>query len=228
MRKIVSVLVLIVGGFWTASQAKAASICDALAGNLITNCGFETGDFTGWTIGGNTPDPGSPPNYYGVDNFDANSGNSPGNCMGGPCGAFMSQDIQDSTPFAPVTLSQTVATSVGSVYDVSYFLEQDTPPEPGSTHMFTASWGGTQFQSLTPTAPSAADGTFVEYSFMETATATSTTLQFSFENDDDFWSFDDVSVVAAAATTTPEPSTGLAGGIALGALLLLWSRRRLA
>jgi len=224
MRKSVSVLVLIVGGFWTASQAKAASICDALAGNLITNCGFETGDFTGWTIGGNDANPGG--NYYGVDTFDANSGNTPGNCMGGPCGAFMSQDFFVGT--APLTLSQTIATSVGSVYDVSYFLEQDTPPEPGNSHAFTASWGGIPFQSLTPTAPSAADGTFVEYSFMETATATSTTLQFSFENDDDFWSFDDVSVVAAAATTTPEPSTGLAGGIALGALLLLWSRRRLA
>jgi hypothetical protein len=224
MRKSVSVLVLVVGALWSSSQAKGASICDALAGNLLTNCGFETGDFTGWTIGGNDANPGG--NYYGVDNFDANSGNTPGNCMGGPCGAFMSQDFFVGT--APVTLSQTVATSVGSVYFVSYFLEQDTPPEPGSTHMFTANWGGTQIQSLTPTAPSASDGTFVEYSFVETATAAATTLQFAFENDDDFWSFDDVSVVAAAVTTTPEPSTGLAGGIALGALLLLWSRRRLA
>src|SRR5262249_48593705 len=25
------------------------SICDAIAGNLVTNCGFESGDFTGWT-----------------------------------------------------------------------------------------------------------------------------------------------------------------------------------
>ena len=32
----------------------AASICDSMPGNVIVNCGFETGDFTGWTQGGNT------------------------------------------------------------------------------------------------------------------------------------------------------------------------------
>src|SRR5215831_7889435 len=28
------------------------SACDAVAGNLVTNCGFETGDLTGWNISG--------------------------------------------------------------------------------------------------------------------------------------------------------------------------------
>ena len=29
------------------------SACDAVAGNLVVNCGFETGDFTSWTLSGN-------------------------------------------------------------------------------------------------------------------------------------------------------------------------------
>ena len=57
-------------GLWSGSQAVASSLCDALAGNLVVNCGFETGNFTAWTIGGNTANPGG--NYYGVDAFDAN------------------------------------------------------------------------------------------------------------------------------------------------------------
>ena len=28
--------------------------CTVVAGNLVANCGFETGDFTGWTQGGDT------------------------------------------------------------------------------------------------------------------------------------------------------------------------------
>jgi MYXO-CTERM domain-containing protein len=213
MHKRFSVLVLIVCGFWGASRATAASICDGIPGNLVSNCGFETGDFTGWTLGGNTLNPGD--NYYGVDAFDANSGNF---------GAYMSQDFFVGT--SPVELSQTLATTVGATYDIAYWLEQDTAPTTGFTHAFSSTFGGTTLQSLAPTvALPGTVGIFTEYSFAETATAPSTTLQFAFENDDQFWSFDDVSVVAVAAAT-PEPSTGLPGGLALGALLLLLRHRR--
>lgn len=209
IRKSFSVLALIVCGLWSASQAMADA-CTSAA-NRVTNCGFETGDFTSWTIGGNTLNPGG--NYYGVDAFDAHSGNY---------GAYMSQDYLDGGT-TPVTLSQTLTTTTGLVYDVSFWLEQDTAPTPGYTHAFSASWGGTTDFSLMPTVASpGAVGSFVEYSFLVTATGPSTILKFSFENDDQYWSFDDVSV-----TATPEPSTGLLGGTALGALLLLWSRRNL-
>ena len=37
-----------------AVPALAADVCQGVPGNVIVNCGFETGDFTGWTQGGNT------------------------------------------------------------------------------------------------------------------------------------------------------------------------------
>ena len=128
----------------------------------------------------------------------------------------MSQDFLDGGT-APVTLSQTLATTVGKSYIVSFWLEQDTAPNVGYTHLFSAAWAGTTFLSLTPTV--ALPGTvelFTHYSFTGTATAASTILALTFQNDDSFWSFDDVS-----ATLTPEPSTGLLGGMALGVVLLM-------
>jgi hypothetical protein len=75
--------------------------------------------------------------------------------------------------------------------------------------------------SLTPTvALPGIVGTFTKYTYSETATTASTALTFSFENDDAYWSFDDVSVTPTG-TATPEPSTWFLAGMALSALFLL-------
>jgi len=35
-----------------ASSAWAQDVCQSVANNLIVNCGFETGDLSGWTLSG--------------------------------------------------------------------------------------------------------------------------------------------------------------------------------
>lgn len=213
MRTSFSYLTLIVCGLWGASQAMADVCPPATAStiNLVANCGFESGNFNNWTIGGLTLNPSG--NYYGVDAFDAHSGSD---------GAYMSQDFLDEGVGA-VTLSQTLTTLPGVSYQVTFWLDQNTAPTTGYIHAVSASWGGTNLFSLTPTITSPGPvGSFTEYTFVGTATGSATTLLFSFENDDSYWSFDDVSAVR-----TPEPSGGFLAGTGLGALFLLWSRRRL-
>jgi hypothetical protein len=212
MPKGFSVLALFFCGLWGASQPVfGASICTAFAPNVVTNCGFETGNFTGWTTGGNVLNPGA--NYFGVDAFDANSGND---------GAYLSQDFVDGGT-TKLTLSQTLSTTVGKIYNVSFWLEQDTTPNIGYVHSFSAAWAGTTFLTLTPTvALPGPVGVFTQYNFAETATGPTTTLTFTIENDDNYWSFDDVSVAA------PEPSTVLMGGMALCVVFLMFAREKRA
>ena len=43
----------IVSGLGSGSAIAIPSICDGIAGNIVSNCGFESGDFTSWTRSGN-------------------------------------------------------------------------------------------------------------------------------------------------------------------------------
>src|SRR5437763_14670365 len=44
----------IVSGLGSGSAIAIPSICDGIAGNIVANCGFETGTFASWTQSGNT------------------------------------------------------------------------------------------------------------------------------------------------------------------------------
>jgi PEP-CTERM motif len=99
-----------------ASPAMAdPSVCDAVAGNLVANCGFEASSVAPWTVvdlSGGTGVGGDP-----------NSGAS---------ALFMGAIGTDGTVF------QTLSTEAGQTYNISFWLESDgaTPND------FSASFGG--------------------------------------------------------------------------------------
>jgi hypothetical protein len=90
--------------------------------DLVVNGGFETGDFSGWTLSGNT-------GFTFVGN-QPQSGNSA--AWLGPVGS-------------PGFLSQDVTTTPGQTYNVSYFLASDG----GTPNLFTAMFAGQTLFSQT-------------------------------------------------------------------------------
>ncbi len=158
------------------SALATASECDAIAGNLVQNCGFESNsnDFTDWSSTGNFIFVASVPHT-------------------GSLGAVM------GTQGVEGTLSQTVPTAANTTYTFSYWLEChlcEGSSDAGNDFHVTVSGvsgGPATFDSMTN---SAAFG-YTEFTHSVTATGSSVTITFSQENFEFFWGLDDVSLVPA-------------------------------
>ena len=183
-RVALSTLIVLIGGSIGPAFASAG---------IVTNGGFETGDFTGWTQSGNA-------DFTGVTTGIAHSGDYA--AYFGPDGSLG-------------YLSQTLATTVGTRYELTFYLASDgqTPNE------FQVTFGGTTFDETNVSA--------LPYSSMSiilTAASSSTLLQFGFRDDNGFFNLDDVSVSAV-----PEPGSLTLS--CLGAVVILvstWLRRSYA
>ena len=151
--------------FALTAVAALSVACPAKA-NLITNPGFETGDFTGWTGISNafviTPDLGVAPHS---GNFQA--------LFGTPSG-----------------ISQSVATTAGQSYAISFFYAVSGSLVPILT--LSVNWGGSTVFSHLFTSASG----YTEYTITVTASASSTTLAFA-TSGLGFSFLDDVSVEVA-------------------------------
>jgi hypothetical protein len=195
----------------------AAAPCTATAGNLVTNCGFETGTFSGWTLAGNDV-PGEQDNLYGVegsDPFPLPAGTAPNS---GSFQAYFSDLVAN-----PTTLSQSVATTAGGHYALSFYIAQQ-PVGPGTAaNSLSVSFGGSVLGVLTNVPMEGY--TQVTYAF--TATSASSLLSLSFGDDIGEFLLDDVRVTAVAAPV-PEPSSTALVGAGLIALGFTQRRRRAA
>jgi len=143
----------------------------------LQNGSFETGSFSPWVVNDS-----SMFTMIGSDAAFAHTGSFYAN-LGG----------EGTT----ATLTQTFSTTAGSNYTLSFWLAHDVTTAP--SNQFSVFWNGTVITGSTLTNVGTFGYTNFTFSGL-TAAGSSSTLQFQFRDDDDFFRLDTVSVV-------PEPST---------------------
>jgi len=166
---------------------------------LVTNGGFETGDFTGWALTG--------------DSSFSSVVSDPPVPQSGTYGASFG-------PFQTTSgISQTLATVAGTTYVLDFWLQAESDPFGASApNSFLATWNGATVTSLSNSAAFA----YKHLTFNVVATSASTPLAFSFRDDPAFWDLDNVSVAVAV----PEPETWLLVSLGLAALAAQRRRQR--
>lgn len=177
--------------------------------SITTNGGFETGDFSGWTVGGYAPNfevgvctNGS--TFGGAANCTSNSGTY---------AAALGPDQ------APATLSQDLATTAGLSYTVSFALRSDGGGADPS-NSFQVSFNG-QDLIANPVNLPATDG-YTQYLFTNLlATSDSTPLEFTMQNVPGGFFLDDVTV-----DPTPEPASLFLVAGSLGVAGLVRRKRK--
>jgi len=208
------VLVLTAGVALVAGAAAAPSMCDAEAGNIVTNCGFEGGVYTdgsgvsvpnGWTANaGFDLNPG----FNHVTNSPINSGGS-------------ALSIGNYTYQAAPVLSQILSDTAGNVYNGSVWVEYGGGFGAASYNGDPPAFLDLQVNGgnlLALNNDSTPGNTYTEFTFAFVATG-SDTLALTGNTDPSEWFVDDVTITnGGPAGQVPEPASLWLAGVSLLAL----------
>lgn len=173
----------------------------AQAQNLVANPGFETGDFTGWTV------------TESVASVEPDVGHT---------GDFAAS-FGVAAPDAAV-LSQTLLTQIGQKYALTFFAQ--TPEfniPPGSPNTFAVYFDGARIDGPF-TVPD--DPGYQQYNYTVTAFSALSELRFVISNDPDYTQLDDISLTALTAAAPEPDALGLLLVGVLGGLLARRSHRK--
>lgn len=159
-----------------AAAVGALALTGVAQANLVTNGGFETGNFSGWTQFGNT-------GFTSV-NCGASPYRNSGSC-GGQFGAVG----------APGGIFQTLNTVAQGTYAVSFWLSIDS----GTPNSMTFNWNGGGPELSLTNAPGQG---MRQYTFTLVATGAATDLRFNIQHNPAYYGLDDVVVRQVSAPGT--------------------------
>ena len=185
------------------SLCAGALLCGATAAQAaptVVNGGFESGDFSGWSL---IEDQG----YNAVDTGSQHSGDY---------SAFFGETG------APASIAQTLATETGHTYAVTFWLSNlgGSVNNTSTQNTFQMLIDGGALVSINDKSATG----YTEYQLDFKAASAATNLAFSFHHDETFWLLDDVSI-RDVTSPVPEPSTVVMMLLGLGALALRLQRR---
>jgi hypothetical protein len=157
-----------------------------VGGSIVNNGGFETGDFTGWTLNGDGVI--GKTIYDGVASSSTFAG-ATGYLHSGTYGAILGE-----SPMVGY-LNQTLTTAPGQSYLVSLWFANPTNTAGASPSQFLVQWNGTTIYNQTNLPFSG----WTNLLFTVTAASASTVLQFGFEDTPYYLALDDISVTPVAS-----------------------------
>lgn len=163
--------------FTNLNDNVAQSVPVTLTVDLAQNGGFETGDFTDWTLTG--PSDANSANFVTNTAFGAFPPNS-GNYL------FLFGEGEENVAH----LTQTIQTVPGQLYQISFWVncDDETPNE------FMLNWNGQTLFTNQLTTDNFTQNVWSNFQFTVTATSNNTVIDFGAGNDNNYTALDDVSV----------------------------------